>query len=251
MHIRLLVLVLVISHASVVAQSHIVYRTYYEQGDTLYVWAVNGMMLRAEPDLNSKIVMKLAYGQQLIAGEITDRDVPYEVMPAATIQKQNIPAITVRGKFIRINLSGTTGYVYGGLLSPLKPANPGEGFENYFDHAFGLLKVTVDEISDNKEIKFKRIVYQNGAILQEALGGGGWGYAYFIPDISLQEAYLLYNSVMDFEKQYRQSIETSDVLGSFPVSFEEGKIMLEHGSFDTTEIRILDRYIMITSNGGN
>jgi hypothetical protein len=223
----------------------------YSKANILYVWAVNGLMLRTEPDLESKVVMKLPYGQPLVALEVIHRNTVYEIMPSVTRESKIIPALTVTGNFIRVTVAGASGYVYDGLLSSLEPAVPGEGFEKYFNRVFGKVNALVDNNFGNSQTSFKRMVYKNGAVLQEERGNSYWDHSYFIPDISLSEAYLLYNGVTNFEKYYRQSLEIAGSPDSHPLSFEENRITLQGGFFDTTEITIRYKYAIITSSGGN
>lgn len=223
----------------------------YSKTDTLYVWALNGMMLRSEPNLESKVVMKLPYGQPLVTLEVIDRNTVYQIMPSVTRESKMIPALTVTGNFIRVTVAGASGYVYDGLLSRLKPAVPGEGFEKYFDRTFERVNTVIDNNFGNSETTFTRIVYKNGAVLQQERGNSHWDYSYFIPELSLSEAYLVYNGVMNFEKYYRQSLEIAGSPDSHPQSFTENNIVLQSGFFDTTEITIRYKYAIITSSGGN
>lgn len=247
--VRLFVMALVIFHAlPLSAQS-----TDYKPGDTLYAWAVNGMMLRAEPSLDGKVIMKLTFGQHVVVKEIEERDVSYEILPSVNHKNLTFPAITVTGNFIKIINSGKEGYVFGGLLSRLKPMNDDEKVEAYFSRIFGILKVLADVKSDSSDARFKRILYANGTTLQHENGNENWwSHLYLIPDITVREAYLFINRLVDFETQYKRSLDDKlEWIEAHPLTFEPHHIVLQSGPFEQTDIAVLRGYAIISKGGGN
>jgi hypothetical protein len=224
-----------------------------EVGDTLFVWADNGLFVRSRPDINSDLITKLNYGERVIVLEIDDRDFEYEILKSTKTKKQTFPKISVIGKFIKVNLSGKVGYVYGGLLSKLKPINKDENLVEYFDRVFGQLKILEDIHSETSDYKFKRIIYNNGTILQKENGNENWwDYLYFVPDISLGEAYLLINKMVSFEENYRRALdEVWDAIEMYPVKFEPNAIVFQSGAFEETKITKQSRYMVIKMSGGN
>jgi hypothetical protein len=203
--------------------------------------------------MDSEVVAKLNYGDRVVVLEIVDREVQYEIMQPVKIKNQMFPAIIVNGKFVRISLSGSVGYVYSGLLSRLKPLKQGELFEAYCSRVFGQLVVVADVRHNNSDYRFKRIIYGNGLVWQEEHGNENWwNYLYLIPDISLGEAYLLINRLVGFETAYRRGVqEASEWIEMHPTSFESNAIVLQSGPFEETHIGIEPHYILITMSGGN
>lgn len=247
MRIKLLI-VITICHIKLFANSKD-----FKTGDTLFVWANNGIFVRSRPDINSDLITKLNYGEKVIALEIDDRDFEYEIIKSTKTKKQIFPKISVTGKYIKINLSGQVGYVYGGLLSKLKPINKDENLEKYFDRVFGQLKILEDNHSETSDYKFKRIVYNNGTILQKENGNENWwDYLYFIPDVSLTEAYLLINKLVAFEESYRRGLDESwDWIEMYPINFQPNEIVFQSGAFEETSITKQSRYTVIKMSGGN
>jgi hypothetical protein len=222
-------------------------------GDTLFVWADNGIIVRKQPSMDSEVLTKLNYGERVIVLEVVDRELEYEMMKSVNIKNQVFPRITVIGKFIKTKLSGSVGYVYGGLLSRLEPMVKGEGLEVYFSRAFGQLRVVADVRHENSDYKFKRIIYTTGAMLQQEHGNENWwSHLYLIPDITLGEAYLLINKLVGFETAYKRGIdEGSDWIETHPTKFELNAIVLQSGPFEETHIKVESHYILITVSGGN
>jgi hypothetical protein len=243
-----LLAILLISHFQLVADDR-----QFEVGDTLFVWADNGIIVRSEPSMDAKAIIKLSYGEKVTVLEVIDRELESEIIQSVTVKNQVFPRITVIGKFVKVNLSGSIGYVYGGLLSRLKPMQKGERFEAYLSRVFGILTVVADVRQDNSDYRFKRIIYANGAMLQQEHGNENWwNHLYLIPDITLNEAYLLINRLVCFETEYKRAInEGSDWIETHPTKFEPNAIVLQSGPFEETCIKLESHYIFITMSGGN
>lgn len=225
----------------------------YKIGDTLFVWADNGILVRKQPDINSESIKKLNYGERIVIQEIDERNFEYKIMESVTHQKEVFPGITVAGNFMKISFSGTVGYIYGGFLSRLKPINQGEGLEVYFARVFGQLKILADVRHDNSDNRFKRIIYNNGTTLRQEWGNENWwSHVYFIPDITLREAYLLVNRLVGFEKNYKTGLDGGSTwIETHPIKFESNTIVLQTGAFEQTDISVLPGYAVITMRGGN
>ena len=225
----------------------------YNPADTLFVWADAGTAIRKSPDFSAEIIGELGYGESIVVREIVDRKFDYEMVKMVLHQKDTFPRFLITGNFIKINHAGSTGYVFDGVLSKLIPANPGESCNQYFTRTAGVLKTIENLRPDNAEYKFQRVIYNNGAIVQQENGvENSWNYLYLIPDITLTEAYLLFNKLTDFEKRYHDCLNgTSDWIETYPTRFQQNEIILQSGSFEETTIRIANRYIEIIGEGGN
>lgn len=161
----------------------------FEVGDTLYVWANEGLLMRNAPSFDSPTIMKLKYGEQIIVNEKDERDYEFVLANSATGNKTIFPKIALTGRFVKIHYNGAHGFIYDGFLSKLQPMKENEELNEYFDRTLGQLQV-IDRSQENSEYKFKRFVYKNGLISQHERGRENWwSYLYLIPDISLKEGY--------------------------------------------------------------
>lgn len=52
---------------------------YYVPGDTLWVWAKNGLNIREMPDAGSRILGKIVNGGQVLTLDYQNRNLPYAV----------------------------------------------------------------------------------------------------------------------------------------------------------------------------
>ena len=243
-----LFIIFVLFHAQLIADNK-----GFGVGDTLFVWTDNGVIVRKQPGMESEAITKRSYGEKVIVLEVVGSELEYETVPSVSIKNQVYPKIAVIGKFIRINISGSVGYVYGGLLSRLKPMVKGERFEVYFARIFGQLRVVANVQDAKSDYKFKRIMYANGGMLQQEHGSENWwSHLYLIPDITLNEAYLLINRLVGFETGYKRGIqEGSGWVEIHPTRFEPNEIVLQSGAFEETHIKVEPHYILITMRGGN
>lgn len=224
----------------------------FEIGDTLYVWANEGLLMRKAPTFDSPMITKLKYGEQIIVNEKDDRDYEFVVANSATGNKTVFPKIVLMGRFVKILYKGSYGFIYTGFLSKLQPMKEREGLDEYFKRTLGQLQV-IDRSKENSENKFKRIVYKNGVISQHVRGSENWwSNLYLIPDISLREAYLLINRLTGFEENYKRSLnEGSTWIETHPTKFEPNEIVLQSSAFEEIVIQMKNSYVVITMDGGN
>lgn len=224
----------------------------FEIGDTLYVWANEGLLMRRAPTFDSPTITKLKYGEQIIVIEKEDRDYEFVVANSATGNKTVFPKVVLTGRFVKILYKGSYGFIYTGFLSKLQPMKEREGLDEYFNRTLGQLQV-IDRSKENSENKLKRIVYKNGVISQHVRGSENWwSNLYLIPDISLREAYLLINRLTGFEENYKRSLnEGSTWIETHPTKFEPNEIVLQSSAFEEIVIQMKNSYVVITMDGGN
>ena len=225
---------------------------HFETGDTLYVWSVDGLLMREAPAFDSKAIKKLPYGEQIIIIEKIDREYEFMIADSVVRNKTTLPRVVLTGKFVKIQYSGLHGYVFDSFLSKLEPMKEDETVSEYFHRTLKLAHV-IDRSRRNEEYEFERYVYKNGVIVQRERGRENWwSRLYFIPDISITEGYLLVNKTTGFEKTYKHNLDEGSLsIETLPRKFEPGEIILQTSLFSETTIQIKSHYVVITEEGGN
>lgn len=148
----------------------------YNKGDKLYVIAKTGLNLRDQPDLKSKIIKKLLYGEELITEEEKLRYGRYEKDSVQIIKKgkcakfQSI-SYSIKGKWVRVISEGIIGYVFDGYLSKNEPfykdeKNRLEGIRGYIKRKYELQDSIVTKYEKSPEYQKTRLEYNAGCIVE-------------------------------------------------------------------------------------
>lgn len=200
------VLLLIISHSLQAIDS-------YQPGDTLCVWAASGLTLRKSASLTAAKLAAIPYGTRLIAlNYYNGHDVEVEAVPGYMSYEQQNPPVMLGGGFAKVVFQGDTGFVFDGYLSKLPPptrvvdkrytAPAGESFEDWAKRNFGLpvfIKRGTWEYDSPSSAKW---VYGNG-FTADAWEVKGLEQRKILPDVSLEEAFLLFNHLYHYEWEVR------------------------------------------------
>ncbi|AYB34182.1 SH3 domain-containing protein [Chryseolinea soli] len=220
-------------------------------GDTLYVWANDGLLMRKEPKFESPSLMKLDYGTAIVVMERTGVGAEFVVARAMKHNQRSLPGISIFGGFVKIHYKGMEGFIFDGFLSRLAPLHDQESLDDYFGRVFGQLQ-TIDRSKPDSEYRFKRIFYKTGIVSEFEGGPENWfTHLYFIPGISLKEAYLLINKATGFERNYKRQIsEGSTYFDQRPEKFAPDEIVIGYELGQQT-IRVDHGHVFILSEFGN
>ncbi|MCB0545040.1 MAG: hypothetical protein KDC70_16050 [Saprospiraceae bacterium] len=181
----------------------------YQPGDTLYVWAGSGLVLRKSYTLNSAKLRSIPYGTMLIARNYAgDKRTEVEAVPGFTANGEKMPPVTLRGDFAQVIFRGDTGYVYDGYLSKMpalkRTVNPSnskpecEYFTVWADRCFGLVAEHHTGSGQHGDYSTGRWVYANGMSLSTWTEKSGEGRI-ILPDVSMEEAFLMFNYFNTYE----------------------------------------------------
>ncbi|HEY5750410.1 MAG TPA: SH3 domain-containing protein [Chryseolinea sp.] len=224
----------------------------FSVGDTLYVWANDGLVMRKEPKFDSPSLMKLDYGTAIVVIEKTGEEKEFVVASTLYRNQKTLPGISVFGGFVKIHYEGVEGFIFDGFLSRLAPLHDQESLDDYFKRIYGQLQ-TVDrskKISEYVGYRFKRIIYKSG-IISEAEGGESWGrHLYFIPDISVNEAYLLINKSTNLAENYKRQRESATYFDQRIEKFTRNEIVIGYELGQQT-IQGGENHVLIISGFGN
>lgn len=99
------------------------------------------LLLREEPNVNSKVLNRIKYGDELIVtdGPLKKHDLTFNFSTHFEANLRNISygTHTIQSHYVKANYKGVKGYVYFGLLSEKKPIDFSMFFEVSTDQATG------------------------------------------------------------------------------------------------------------------
>jgi hypothetical protein len=181
---------------------------YYNEGDTIYVWAQSGLVLRDAPDLQSKKIGSLPFGTMVIPKMHKETDgieTSIEVIPSCIYEGQNYSGYKIPGNWVQVSANGKIGYVFDGFLSKYPPPNSQDrkerSIDNYLTRVFGIASHVMDLGTSLHVAKLDCNFYKNGASRQSrGVGDGLAKTTYMLPELSLEEGYLIANHFFKLEK---------------------------------------------------
>lgn len=192
----------------------------YKKGDILYALLKEGVKLYEKPDLKSKLKKDLAYKDEVRVIDDKVKKTAYiiEEIPAIASLDSNInafPGFSISGFWVKVITQDDkiVGYVFDAYLTTMK-----NGFEltrDYFNKTYVLDRSVVKSPKKSDNYLFANsYYYMNGAYILEN-GSDYTGHArYFIPNISLQEAYMLIKSPGLFELETNKGVNTTKIEGN-------------------------------------
>ncbi len=213
----------------------------YKAGDTLYVWAPNGVTLRTEKSEHSGKILAIKYGEKVVTKEQRETyDNPGYSMLEIDLDKNNRiddNDFSLKGLWVEVKYGNTVGYIFDGYLSKLIPMNSKESFIEYADRSFNKLKL-LKNFKDGYRIQY-HVIYDNGVLIKQEDGSNDGIRTYCLP-FSVEEAYLIF-----YARHYSKSPEYSSYK---KISSEIFKFELELGG-----ITILDsyNYVIVSEWYGN
>jgi Bacterial SH3 domain len=210
----------------IATQSHAI--DYYKPGDTLWVWAKNGLNIRSEPNASSSVLGKIENGNKVIMLDYPEKGVSFSieeikktvVEDPETGKKRQIH-FNLDGYWAKIQYGSQVGFVFDAFLSKL-PTFLGHSYENnsqngYYVDCLNKHNKLINKIGDKVRDEFDRFdvryIFDNGCIVSMS-GGNGWGTMemLFTGNLSLIEGYLIYANTMKFKDDKLMDIGEDSLL---------------------------------------
>jgi hypothetical protein len=166
------------------------------------------LILRDAPDLKSKKIASLPFGTMVIPKMHKETDgieTSIEVITSCIYEGQNYSGYKILGNWVQVSANGKSGYVFDGFLSKYPPPNSQEQFEwkidSYLTRVFGSASHVEDMGKSQHAAKLDCNFYKNGASRQSrGIGDGLSKTTYILPELSLEEGYLIANHFCKLEK---------------------------------------------------
>lgn len=167
----------------------------YFIGDTLYVWADGGLVIRDAPGIKSNRIGEIAYGEQLVVQE--GKYYRYEEEELTIIKKSQddkghvfLP-VKIQGKWVKIKYKNIEGFVFDGYLSVM----PAPGLiNNEYPELYEYIQKHFVLLSESKrsedEYIFTNHEYTGGISMYGFASKSGYSRL-VLPQFSLEEVLLL------------------------------------------------------------
>lgn len=218
-------------------------------GDSLFVWAKDGLSLRSEPSSKSSKKRALAYGTQVvvIGGGKPDS---VTVIPAS-IDKggRRTSAFKLHGGWIGVRAGRDTGYVFSGYLSRMKPyklkQDGDDSISDWLEQTAG--KLSTREYHDDHTIAYSNHVVESSLISE----GGGLVRYYFPRDRNFHDGFLLLNYFYGLHMSKEEIAESESFdLTKGPDLLQIESMGLRGGIYSWVKILFLDDFLIIEWGGG-
>lgn len=174
-----------------------------------YVWATNGLKLRAAPSPESDIVTILPYGMQVELITSNEQLVPYQTLYLISQCSGGKDSIVLEGHWQKIKVADKEGYVFDQFLVNIEPINiDKEYIETYLRRVFQLTDQS--KIQKNIQVEGTKwletvILYKSkqGLASYKAISGtshNGLDWPYeggeaFIANLTFNQAIIFFNKI--------------------------------------------------------
>jgi hypothetical protein len=174
----------------------------YESGETIYVWARTGLVLRKTADFNGTKITTLPYGTKVecivydqiktYSNELAgDYDAPEEHQ-LTIFKATDVEPFVLRGCWVKVKVDGKEGYLFDIYLSRLAPASvlePAQTIEEGMDQLAAYAKTNWSMVQENPIMMFS-----NGSVY--------WKHQrWVLPDMNETEVFLLTNYFFTLQKR--------------------------------------------------
>jgi len=230
---------------------------HYKPGDTLYVWAMSGLTLCDGPSLNTAKLATIPYGTALkVLNYNGDHRTVVVAVPGYKAGQESNPAVELDGDFAEVTFKGLKGYLFDGYLSILptfkyyKTADSGrpnfENLEEWATRSFGLLQKTQTGTFEYGIASTSQSIFGNGILISTWIEKGGQTRI-VLPNISMEEAFLIFNCMNNYEWQILSQNQAN--LEGF--RYEKTNMeawLFSTGAFETTIRYLPHEYLVIISD---
>ncbi len=176
----------------------------YAKGDKLYCWAKSGLTIRNEPGFKSSKIGLIPFNLSLTSQDFKDSQASdFPIVETYKGYNTEIDTLQLFGKWVKVKFDEIEGYVFDAYLSHLA-APIGNDHFNFFNQNYGLVAQKSDTTIIEREVN--TLVWSNGSSYKSRMLEGGPEFRYILPDFSLEEAIILFNSVYsDITKREQKS----------------------------------------------
>lgn len=177
-------------------------------GDTLFVWARNGLKIKESPNTSSKVVCNIPFGTPITIKEKTDFTFNMVEVKGAkpTEYSMKTDPIILYGNWVKIvTSSGKTGYTIDQYYRKEKPYSL--KCNNYSGLNLEVRSIDTSYISpirfdgDGLNLIIKK-KYEHGIENEERLGGCWWSSTYELPNFSVSETLVLFGCSYHAYKEF-------------------------------------------------
>lgn len=242
----------------------------YSSGDELYVWAVSGLNMRVQADQKATKVLNIPYTAKV---QVTDNNPfahPFQYNMASSKTYNGLVQWTVTGHWVEVKYQGSVGYVFDAYLSKYPTINPETDKSPYFTldlfkeygnlHWGGLhqeTKTTTKDFESNTIDPDKgmsssyKLSFKNGAYYENVEEAFSGYVSIFIKDISMEEAYLIFNTLTGFEHKQKMNGDHENIGSGIKLTkSKKDELNFTGEGMSSFNIKKVQGGVLIQSGGG-
>ncbi len=165
----------------------------YAKGDKLYCWAKSGLTIRKEPYFKSSKIGLIPFNHSLTSQDFKDSQASdFPIVETYKGYNTEIDTLQLFGTWVKIKFGTIEGFVFDAYLSHLSAPIGNEHF-NFFNQNYELVAQKRDTTIIERQVK--TLVWSNGSSYRSKNLEGGSEFRYILPDISMEEAIILFNTI--------------------------------------------------------
>ena len=194
----------------------------YQVGDTLYVWARSGLNIRMDPNIKARKIGKLAHGSQVIIQSVSDQNFnvkePYlkdntdgKDFDEVAKMPEEYTSLILTGRWIKIKSGKKEGYVIDIFLLKYRAPTSKMSFSEFVS---GLdssplkgKKTVYTNEEDGNEYSYIEFKSKSGIEIVDGDGQFDSGKSIYIPEMTIEEGYVLYSHFEELENAKRIKLE--------------------------------------------
>lgn len=202
----------------------------YSLGDRLVVWAKSGLNLREGPNIQSKVISKIVFGETVIAQEGKRQyESSNNITDKQTLANGKSYLVTLSGKWLKVKINDLEGYLFDAYLSTIKYEANTSMIGVLTNHK-GICNKYLGPYDDGI-----RNILNDGTYIETWWHDGAGGSIIMIPYLSIEEAYIIHRALHRFgdiiEQNEKGEIIISDDYGSTQIStFRHFVVISQSGS---------------------
>ena len=174
-----------------------------QQSGTMYVAAKSGLSIREKPDAAAKVLDKIPYGTKITL--IPD-----------TVELKSLVTEGITGYWQKVKYNNKTGYILDSYLFPWPPPKLAtvKEMKNYITQVtipFGSKLVVksgrVNNYAEQDGWEITKQLYKNGAEWHHYSGYESGSDAYFLPEFTMEQGFLLLRLIPEFKEVFGEKDE--------------------------------------------
>jgi hypothetical protein len=174
-----------------------------QQSGTMYVAAKSGLSIREKPDAAAKVLDKIPYGTKI------------NLIPD-TLELKSLVTEGMTGYWQKVKFNNKTGYILDSYLFPWAPPKLAtvKEMKNYFTQVtvpFGAKLVVksgrINNYAEQDGWEITKQLYKNGAEWHHYTGYESGSDAYFLPEFSMEQGFLLLRLIPEFKEVFGEKDE--------------------------------------------
>ena len=171
----------------------------YKVGDTLYIWANEGLNLRMDKNIKSKVIQNLKFGSIVLSNEAkSDKDEDFKLVTNYKNKREE----NLKGNWLSVRIGELEGFIFDAYLSKYKPVEKEENYTEFLSNNLILISEKNYEDIEDQEVyeSCTKRIYSSGSIIEIKNYNEATEQFILIMDFSFEEAILLTEQIENYNQ---------------------------------------------------